>query len=524
MPPRTPIHDLKDIDAEKHEMVPQEKNARGPNEHISAVDADFLVGFTDEQRKRVLRKVDWRLVPMLLILYLISFIDRANIGNAKIEGLLPSLNMTGTQYNIALAIFFIPYTLAAHARLEIPSNMILDKFNRPSVFMGTIVFVWGVVVMCTGFVQNFAGLCVTRVFLGLFEELRAGFFPGAILTISKWYLPHESQTRIAIFFTASALAGAFSGLLAYGIVRMDGVAGLEGWRWIFILEGLASAIAGLACFWLLIDTPALSTSWLTPDEIRYLELRQVAVGRVKPVGHEEKHFDMRVFLTVLKDWKIYLLIIAFWSNVTPNYGLKFTMPQIMKNMGYSSANAQLLTIPAYTVGAISAYSFSVVSDRFKWRMPTIVIPQIAVVVAYAILFAKAADIRDNIAVCYFAVCLACFGLYPIGPGVQAWNMNNLAGPSKRAMGIGFLTGVGNMGGITGSFIFIEKEAPKYPSGFGSSLAFAAAGIVACLVLEYLLWRSNGENEKFSEDEVRERYSDEELDKMGDKSPLFKYTL
>ncbi|THV90948.1 hypothetical protein D6D25_09658 [Aureobasidium pullulans] len=186
MPPTNSVHSLKEIDAEKHEMVPIEV-ARGQNEHISAVDADFLAGFTNEQRRRVLRKVDWRLVPMLLILYLISFIDRANIGNAKIEGLLPSLNMSGTQYNIALAIFFVPYTLA-----EIPSNMILDKFNRPSVFMGTIVFVWGVIVMCTGFVTGFAGLCVTRVFLGLFE---AGFFPGAILIISKWYLPHESQTQ-----------------------------------------------------------------------------------------------------------------------------------------------------------------------------------------------------------------------------------------------------------------------------------------------------------------------------------------
>lgn len=114
-------------------------------------------------------------------------------------------------------------------------------------------------------------------------------------------------------------------------------------------------------------------------------------------------------MTVLKDWKIYLLIIAFWSNVTPNYGLKFTMPQIIKNMGYTSANAQLLTIPAYTVGAIAAYVSAVMSDKYRWRMPFIVVPQFAVVVAYAILCAKAADIKDNIPLCYFAICLACFG-------------------------------------------------------------------------------------------------------------------
>ena len=115
-------------------------------------------------------------------------------------------------------------------------------------------------------------------------------------------------------------------------------------------------------------------------------------------------------------------------------------------------------------------------------------------------------------------------LYPIGPGVQAWNMNNLAGPEKRAMGIGWMTGVGNMGGIAGSFIFVEKEAPKYPTGFGASLGFAAAGVVAALVLELLLWSHNGEDAKLSEAEVRARFSEDELDRMGDKSPLFRYTL
>lgn len=179
---------------------------------------------------------------------------------------------------------------------------------------------------------------------------------------------------------------------------------------IFILEGLASAVAGISCFWLLVDSPKRSSKWLDADEIRYLELRQVAAGRVKPTGtKKEKSFDKKIFLSVLCDLKIYLLIVAFWSNVTPNYGLKFTMPQVLKNMGYTSSNAQLMTVPAYCVGALAAYGFSVVSDRVNWRMPTIVVPQLCVLTAYAILFAKAADIKDNIPACYFAICLACFG-------------------------------------------------------------------------------------------------------------------
>ncbi|KXT09748.1 hypothetical protein AC579_9322 [Pseudocercospora musae] len=418
--------------AKKHDAIHEEMVTR--HGILIAEDAEFLASFSTEDHKAVLRKAiskeavplnikQWRLVPMLLVLYLIAFIDRANIGNAKIEGLEDSLNLSGTQFNIALAVFFVPYTL-----VEIPSNMMLNLFKRPSVFMGSIVTAW-----------------------------------GAILIISKWYLPHETQTRIAIFFTASALAGAFSGLLAFAIAKMDGTAGFESWRWIFILEGLASVLLGLSCFHLLIDSPALSSNWLNPQEIRYLELRQLARQTHISNPHDErKSFDKRIFWSVVTDFKIYLLIIAFWSNVTPNY--------------------------------------------------------VAVVVAYAILAASTAS--NNIALCYFAICLACFGLYPIGSGVQAWNLSNLAGPTKRAIGIGYLTCFGNMGGITGSFIFIEDEAPRYRTGFGSSLGFAGAGILACLVLEGCLWWINRRDER--EDDTR--WTEEELEAMGDKSPRFRYML
>ncbi|CAG7932935.1 unnamed protein product [Penicillium olsonii] len=156
-----------------------------------------------------------RLVPMFVLLYLVAYIDKTNIGNAKIEGLLPSLGMGGIQYNIALSIFFIPYVPAA------------------------------------------------------------GFLPGAVLVISKWYLPNETQTRIAILYTSAASGGAFSGLLAYVIAKMDGTAGYEGWRWIFIIEGLATILMAVACYTLLLDSPSLSPGWLSPEEIRFLELRQM---------------------------------------------------------------------------------------------------------------------------------------------------------------------------------------------------------------------------------------------------------
>ncbi|KAF6805701.1 major facilitator superfamily transporter [Colletotrichum sojae] len=277
------------------------------------------------------------------------------------------------------------------------------------------------------------------------------------------------------------------------------------------------------CFFLLVDPPALS-KWLDVDEIRFLELRQQARRVVRPNEFRDSHFDKKALLSVLSDGKIYLLILANWSNTVPNYAMKFTMPQIIKNMGYTSASTQLLTIPPYAVGAASAYLFSVFADRYSWRMPFIVGPQVLLVVAFSILFVKSDDIKNNIALNYFAVCLACFGMYPILPGVNAWNVANAPSPTKRAISIGFLVCVGNIGGLIGSYIYLDKEAPRYPTGYGTSFAFASAGIVAAITLEVILKRLNAKKKLMSEDEVRQKYSDEELDRMGEKSPLFKYAL
>lgn len=234
--------------------------------------------------------------------------------------------------------------------------------------------------------------------------------------------------------------------------------------------------------------------------------------------------NWKIFLSVLTDWKIYLQAVVALSNTIPNYGLKFTMPQIMKNMGYTSANAQLLTIPSYFLGACSAYVSARFADRYRWRMPFIVGPQLLIVTGFAITFAYAAKIHDTIPQCYVAICIACIGLYPVIPGANAWNSNNLAGPAKRAAGIAYLGTFASAGGLGGSFIYIKDEAPRYPTGFGTSLAVAGAGAVAALTMDMILWRVNQKNAKWTVEEVYEKYTEEELADMGDKSPLFKYTL
>ncbi|RYP03740.1 hypothetical protein DL764_004915 [Monosporascus ibericus] len=485
---------------------------------LNPEDAEFYSNFPEQRRKRVFRKVDVRLIPMLAALYLICHIDRANIGNAKIEGMIEDLGMTGVHdFGVNVLIYgitvFIPYVL-----FEVPSNILLKKFERPSTYLGVLVLGWGIIMTCTGLVKDFGGLMTTRVLLGIFE---AGFFPGAIYLCSHWYMPKDLSTRISYFYCASALSGAFSGLLAAAIAQMDGVAGLEGWRWIFIIEGLATVVLGIACFFLLVDTPALSTRWLESEEIRYLELSIF----IKQGGkfHEESGVKMRDLKMVLMNWRVYVQSYFLLCQSALSYGTKFTLPTITKAMGFSATNAQLTSAPPYVAGAISAIVFARISDRFYWRMPFVVISLTIVTIAYAILISLQGALEAKRGLAYFSVVFAVIGIYPIQAAAASWNANNIAPASRRVIGIALMNCVGNVGGIVGSFMYLESEKPKYYTGFGLSLALGGTGIVVALLLEWSYKVANARKAKISE-EARAKYTEEELFDMGDKSPLFKHVL
>lgn len=226
---------MSDIEAEKVNTSGSSINEKALQENVERVPDN--VEPDEAATKRLLRKIDWRLIPFLALLYLLSFLDRTNIGNARLDTLEEDLGMSKTslQYNHALAIFF-PFYVAA----EVPSNMAMKKF-RPSIWIPIIMVAWGLCTTLMGIVHNYTGLMVARAFLGAAE---GGLFPGVTYYITMWYRRHECGLRMAIFFSAATAAGAFGGLLARGIMEMRGVAGLSGWQWIFILEGILTVLVG----------------------------------------------------------------------------------------------------------------------------------------------------------------------------------------------------------------------------------------------------------------------------------------
>jgi MFS family permease len=193
-------------------------------------------------------------------------------------------------------------------------------------------------------------------------------------------------------------------------------------------------------------------------------------------------------------------------------------------MGYSNTHAQLMSAPPYIAGAISSLITNKLSDRFFWRAPFLAVPLTLIAIGYSIIISFHGKLGDNIGPTYFALVLVCIGLYPVQPAGNSWCSNNLAPANRRAVGIGLNVCLGNLGGIIGSFMYLEHEAPSYYTGFGLSLAFGATGLMNVLALETVLWYENKKRARVSEEEVKEKYTEEELLALGDKSPLFKYTL
>lgn len=192
-------------------------------------------------------------------------------------------------------------------------------------------------------------------------------------------------------------------------------------------------------------------------------------------------------------------------------------------MGFSTTIAQLTSAPPYVAAAISAICFAKFSDRFFRRMPFVVAPMAIVVVAYSVIISLNGALAAKKGVAYFAVVLAVIGIYPIQAAAASWNANNLAPSSRRVVGIALNNCVGNVGGIIGSFMYLENEAPKYYTGFGLSLAFGASGLIVALLLEWSYIVANAKKAKVAE-EAKAKYTDEELFDMGDSSPLFKHVL
>ncbi|KAL4952173.1 putative MFS transporter [Aspergillus filifer] len=491
-----------------------EKIASAPDSHHQSKLAQFEdpdEGLSAEERakidRRLLWKLDLKLVPWLSLLYLISFLDRTNIGNAKLVDLQEDLRMSDGQYNAALTIFFVSYSV-----FEPLTNVLLKRL-RPSVFIPIIMVLWGICMMCMGFVHNWAGLMAVRWFLGLTE---AGLFPGVGYFLSCWYKRAEFGVRMAIFFSAAALAGSFGGLLAAAIALMDGVGGKEGWAWIFILEGLATIVIGVLSFWMVYDFPD-EAKFLSPDN-RKRVLRRLAEDQQASAEHEQ--FKMAYFWSSLRDWKTYTGMMIYMGADGCLYAFSLFVPTIINELGYTSIHAQLLSVPPYAAAAILTVAVGFIADRTRQRGICNMLVSLLGITGFAMLLgAKTPGAK------YAGTFLGAMGIYPAISNTISWTSNNVEGVYKRGVTLGFVIGWGNLNGIVSSNIYRGADKPDYYPGHGTVLAYLVLFQFGGSVIQYfLLRRENAKRRRGERDAWVEGLDQSKIRMLGDKKPDFIYTL
>ncbi|KAF7301835.1 MFS domain-containing protein [Mycena indigotica] len=488
--------------------LPDSESVRALEEKTSSFQSDLRPVYNSEvdtsgvDEKKLIRKIDFALIPWFSLLFMLSFLDRTSIGNAKLYHMEADLNITDSQYLIALTVFFIAY-----ATFEIPSNIILKRF-RPAVWFSTIMIGWGLIMTLQGVAHNFGGITTLRWMLGTFE---AGLYPGIVYHSSSWYKRSELGLRAAIFTSATG-AGAFGGLLAAAISNMGGIAGRPAWAWIFILEGLVTIVVGILSFWFVQDFP--DTAKFLTEEERTFVIRRLQDDGLFSAGGERIRW--KSIVASLKEKKTWINMVQVMGCNMPLYAFSLFTPSIVSQvchtwfvqcslgvesnllnlLGFKATKANLMSVPIYVSAAIMTVIVAVWVDRYgnrgMWNIALLLLSAIG----YVILL-----VSKNAPLSYFAVYVASWGIFPAVPNTVTWIANNNEGSVKRGVTLAAAIGMGNLHGAVSSNVYRARDQPRYHLGHGLVLMYICMGIIANSLFLYLIRKENARRDRGERDEV-----------------------
>ncbi|OAA60603.1 Major facilitator superfamily domain, general substrate transporter [Niveomyces insectorum RCEF 264] len=485
---------MADPKAEDHVVAVQLENTAKENGDplVDPMEAEFQdISSRDEawkaaQTKKLLRKVDLRLLPLLILMYLLNSLDRSNLAQAALGTLQKDLGMTGIDYNVATSILFVGYLL-----MQLPSNLLLTRI-RPAMYLGSVMVAWGAVSAAQAGIQSYGGLLACRFVLGVVE---APFFPGAIMLMSSWYTRAELTPRIAIYYAGNALANMFGGLLSAGVLgNLEGAHGIAGWRWLFIIEGsLTIGVAAVAAL-VLPNYPSQARGF-SEEEKRFAQWRLL---------NDAKEDDYTGAVTLreglrlaFSDYRIFLFApLLHLSLLTQTFTYFF--PTIVNTLGYSKIITLLLTVPVWFATFLVSLVITAFSGRIGQRSLFIIALLLLSAVGNIIMITT-----HSVGPRFFAMFLLPMGTIPAYQLMVAWVANSFPRPLvKRSVAIAFCNIIGNVATIYGPYMYPATSGPQYIPG-----GAAVAGVcVLGAALAYALRRVHiHENKKL---EARENFEAE----------------
>ncbi|KAJ4292749.1 hypothetical protein N0V90_009412 [Kalmusia sp. IMI 367209] len=480
---------------------------RSPTKSSSGV--DYESEFSEVEQKKIIHRIDRRLVVTVGVLYCISLMDRTNLSAAALAGMTVELKLgipyplssSVSRYSVVTLVFFTTYVV-----FQPPSTIIIRKLG-PRIHLSVIVTLWGAVMIGMGFVKDWESLAGLRVILGILE---AGFFPSCVYLLSTWYTRFDVGKRYSVFYMLGSLASACAGILAYGLMQLGGREGLTGWRWIFIIEGVLTCVLGILSYIILVDFPDKAhKSWkfLNERETKFIIARvDRDRGDAKP-----QPFSAAKFFRAGTDVKIWGYAMIFFNTTTVTYALAYFLPIILHDkMKFTIGQSQCLVAPPYALAAIVMYATGWYGDRYKVRGPIIIFNMILCLIGLPIMgFHKKASVQ------YFGVFLTTAGANSNIPAVMSYQANNIRGQWKRAFCSATLVGFGGFGGIAGGLVFRTKDAPNYRPGIYACIACCLLTLIIVGVLTLIFGRANRKAER---GEIELEDSDE------DHQRGFRYTI
>lgn len=456
---------------------------------------------------RLRRKMDMRILPAVSLLYLFCFIDRANIGNARIAGLERDLNLKGYDYNILLTAFYVAYIV-----FELPCQM-LTKWWGPGKTLPIFGFLFGLFSFVMAFVHTFGAAVAVRFLLGITES---AVFPGISFYLSRYYRKDELGFRLACFLVCTAAAGAVGGLLASGILKIDSIGWLTEWRMIFFVEGIISMGVGAICWFFMSDRPS-ACKWLTPEERELAEFRLVAE---QPGQHEaiDALHSKGVWAGIFNTNTIVIACVFLLNNITVQ-GVGFFLPTIVRSIypQESTIHQQLRTVPPYVCGAFMTLLTGYLSWKTRRRGLYLLLSVPPLVAGFSLYVATL-----NPHLRYTAAFLVALGCFNFGALCTAWSAANVTTDTARAASIGTTVFAGNCGGLIATWTFLPKDAPRYLPGNAFNLANSV--VMFFLVGGLLLWQKRENKAKAAgrDDHRIEGKTESEVADLGQKHPDFRY--
>ncbi|KAH7208543.1 major facilitator superfamily protein [Fusarium oxysporum] len=420
-------------------------------------------------------KMDLRILPTVTIIYLLCFIDRANIGNAKIAGLEADLKMQGYDFNVSLSIFYISYIL-----FEIPLNLLCKRIG-PGWFIPACCVGFGICTTCTAFVHDFTTLCGLRFLLGVFE---AAMLPANVYYLSRWYRRSELTFRLSFVIISASLAGAFGGLLASAILRLQSFGSLHSWRMIFAIEGTVTCAVGVISFFTLTDRVETAT-WLSSEQKKLANAR-IMSERVGTTEIIDKFGTKRMLRGIVNPVVLPTAVISFFNFITV-HGLSFFLPTIVRTIfpQHSVQNQQLLTVPPNVLGTIMCMLFCYTSWKLDKRGIFLIICAPFSMVGYSMFLAT-----SNPHVRYAATFLPVCGIFALGAFPNAHVSANVISDTSRSSAVAFNVMLGNIGGLVSTWAFLPFDGPEYRIGNGLNLAAQSAIFLIGVCMYFAIERSN----------------------------------